>query len=147
MICFSLLAPGQVTCAAFSPDLSLLAVGDANREVKVWDRSSWATRVSGKWVFHTTTVSCLSWDPTGLFVASGSLDESIYVWNLEKPMKKRQIKCGFSLSHSICCNSPYLILRWAAVAHKAGVSAVNYVNEATLVTAGNDGCVATWNLA
>jgi len=115
---------GQVGCVAYSPDGTLLAAGDANREIKVWDRSTWETKVSGKWVFHTSAVTCLAWSPDGAHVSSGSFDQSVFVWCLASPMKKVQIK----------------------FAHKMGVTAVAYLDEQKLVTAGNDGTVVVWNV-
>ena len=116
---------GLVGCLAYSPDGALLAAGDANREIKVWDRAAdWAAKVSGKWVFHTSAVKALAWAPSGRFLASGSFDQGIFLWSLEKPMKKRQIK----------------------FAHKGGVNALAYLDEATLVSCGNDGGVGLWNV-
>uniref|UniRef100_A0A7S2S063 Anaphase-promoting complex subunit 4 WD40 domain-containing protein n=1 Tax=Rhizochromulina marina TaxID=1034831 RepID=A0A7S2S063_9STRA len=116
---------GKITALAYAPDGSFLAVGDATREVKTWDRSTWTAKISGKWVFHTTTVTALDVDPTSSFVVSGSLDEALIVWSVAQPMKKRQIK----------------------FAHKAGVTSVAFTDENTLVSTGNDGVIATWNLA
>lgn len=115
---------GAVGCLAYSPDGLFLAAGDANREVKVWDRSTWTTKVSGKWVFHTSSVTCLAWSADSAFVTSGSFDQSVFVWCLATPMKKVQIK----------------------FAHKMGVSAVAYLNPSTLVTGGNDGTIALWKI-
>lgn len=94
----------QITALAYAPDGSFLAVGDASREIKAWDRATWTPRVSGKWVFHTTAVTSVAVDPTSSFVASGSLDEAIIVWSVAQPMKKRQIKCASSapLRSSLC---------------------------------------------
>jgi WD40 repeat protein len=115
---------GAISCLAFSPDQAFLAAGDANREIKVWDTATLETKISGKWVFHTSTVTCISWAPSSLYLASGSLDQSVIVWNLLKPMKKMQVK----------------------FAHKGGVSGVGFSDENILVSTGNDGNCATWDV-
>jgi len=116
---------GAITTIAYSPDAAYVAVGDANREVKVWQRADWSkAKVSGKWVFHTAAVKCVTWDPTSSFIVSGAQDESVFIWNVNKVMKKRQIKN----------------------AHKGGVYSAAYLNEFTVATTGHDGCVALWNL-
>jgi len=55
----------------------------------VWTRGTWETKVSGKWVFHSSGVKSIAWSPSSTFVASGSYDQSIFLWNLNKPMKKQ----------------------------------------------------------
>ena len=75
---------GAITTIAYSPDAAYVAVGDANREVKVWQRADWSkAKVSGKWVFHTAAVKCVTWDPTSSFIVSGAQDESVFIWNGE----------------------------------------------------------------
>ena len=72
---------GDLSALAYSPDGATLAAGDGNREIKLWDKTSdWAAKVSGKWVFHTSTVNCLAWAPDGAFLASGSNDQSVFIW-------------------------------------------------------------------
>jgi len=56
---------------------------------QVWTRGTWETKVSGKWVFHSSGVKSIAWAPSSAFVASGSYDQSIFLWNLNKPMKKQ----------------------------------------------------------
>ena len=73
---------GAINCIAYSPDAAYVAVGDANNEVKLWQRADWSkAKVSGKWVFHTAAVKCVAWDPTSTYVISGAQDESVFVWN------------------------------------------------------------------
>jgi len=117
---------GAISTLAFSPNGSLLAAGDANREIKLWDASAdWTTKVSGKWVFHTSTINCLAWAPGGDFLASGSNDQSVFIWNPAKVMKKVQIR----------------------FAHKGGVTGIGYLDDKTIATGGADGAVAIWNVA
>ena len=62
--------------------------------------------------------------PSGAFLATGSLDETVYVWELASPRKfAAEIK----------------------YAHKDGVTCVGWLSDAQLVSGGNDGCVCVWN--
>jgi WD40 repeat protein len=117
---------GPVTALSYSPSGELLGAGDSTRAVNVWERGSWAARVQGTWVYHTTRVNVLAWSPSGQYLASGSVDEQIIVWNLETPRQK-----GLTLSF----------------AHKEGVTGLAFLDEERLVSAGNDHCVCIWNLA
>ena len=57
-------------------------------------------------------------------LASGSLDEHVFVWDLNQTAKR--VKLPFT--------------------HKQGVTSVAFVDENTIITSGNDGCVATWGV-
>jgi WD40 repeat protein len=50
---------------AFSPDGALLAVGDAIRDVRLFRTDDATCLNSGKWQWHTTRVTALSWNSTG----------------------------------------------------------------------------------
>ncbi|CAI5741329.1 unnamed protein product [Peronospora destructor] len=63
--------------------------------MRVWDVASRSAKVQGMWVFHSTRMTSVAWSPSGNFVASGSLDERIYIWDVNSPMKKRL----FDFSH------------------------------------------------
>ena len=112
----------QVTSLAYNSIGDLLAIGDAGRQVEVYERGTWEARIKNKWVFHTSRVQALAWSPSGNFLASGALDESIFVWNLAKPMSKLQI--------------PF--------AHNAGVTGLDWVAEDRIVSVGADRVVAQW---
>jgi WD40 repeat protein len=114
-----------VSAVAYSPDHALLAIGDTGRQVEVYERGTWATRIKGKWVFHTSKVTCLAWSPDGKHLATGSLDENIFIWSLEKPMSKHQ----FTFSHS------------------GGVTGVDWLAADKLVSVGNDHTIVTWDVA
>lgn len=115
---------GNVTCLAFSPDCAVLAAGDAFKEVKIWDTSTWEPRISGRWVFHTTRVLCLAWNEASTRLASGAGDDAIIVWNLEEPAKRQKVQN----------------------AHAGGVRGVSFADMDTLLSCGNDGCISTWAL-
>eukprot|EP00002_Diphylleia_rotans_P007623 TRINITY_DN17282_c0_g1_i1.p1 TRINITY_DN17282_c0_g1~~TRINITY_DN17282_c0_g1_i1.p1 ORF type:complete len:608 (+),score=126.31 TRINITY_DN17282_c0_g1_i1:71-1894(+) len=115
---------GAVMCIAYSPDGTLIASGDANREVVVWERQSRAVKCEG-WVFHTARVSAIAWSPDSQLVATGSLDQSIIVWNVAKPTERRQFKG----------------------AHQGGVNSVAFADNLSLVSSGQDSCVKSWTIS
>jgi WD repeat-containing protein 1 (actin-interacting protein 1) len=123
-----------VTSLAYSRTGTHLAIGDAGRQVDVYSTADWSAVVRGKWVFHTSKVTCLSWSPSDTFLASGSLDESIYIWELAAPASKTCI--------------PF--------AHTGGVTGLAWIKSDTdgdspenqdrhLVSVGNDQTVVTWD--
>ena len=112
-----------VTALAYSPNGDI-AIGDAGRQVEVYERGSWQCKVKSKWVFHTSKITALSWSPSGTFLASGSFDESIIIWNIAKHSAKLHMQ----------------------FAHMTGVSGVDWVDEGTLVSTGNDNAVVMWKI-
>lgn len=114
---------GQITALAYSHDGTKLAAGDSNRQVIIYDTSSYEVKLSD-WVFHQAKITTLAWSPSSLHVASGSIDTHVFIWNIEKPNKKIQIK----------------------YAHYSCVNAVAFLDDNTLVTAGQDGCAKTWTI-
>jgi WD40 repeat protein len=114
-----------VSSVAYDPRGELLAIGDAGRQVEVYERGTWEPRVKGKWVFHTSRVTALAWSPSGDLLASGSLDENIFVWNLNKPAVKIQL----------------------AYAHTGGVTSLSWASENRLVSGGNDHSIVTWKIS
>ncbi|CBN79925.1 WD66_PHYPO66 kDa stress protein (p66) [Ectocarpus siliculosus] len=116
---------GEVTCVAYSPDGTLLAAGDAAREVTVWRAGGdWDAEVRGLWQFHTARVACLAWSPEGTYLASGGLDENVFVWNPAKP--RRRVHYTF--------------------ANKDGVEGLAWLSDGVVASAGGDHCVATWDI-
>lgn len=114
-----------VTAIAYDPNGELLAIGDSGRQVEVYERGSWAARVKGRWVFHTSRVTCLSWSPDGQRLASGSLDESIIVWNLQQVTTKNQMQ----------------------FAHSSGVSGITWASDQVLLSVGSDHSIVQWTVA
>jgi WD40 repeat protein len=113
-----------VSSLAYSPNNDVLAIGDNGRQVEVYERGTWNAKIQGKWVFHTSKITCLSWSPTGSHLASGSLDESIFIWDLATPSKKVQFQ----------------------FAHMGGVTCVGWANSNQLFSGGNDNTVVHWKV-
>jgi WD repeat-containing protein 1 (actin-interacting protein 1) len=114
----------KVSAVAYSPLGDALAIGDEGRQIEVYERGTWEARVKGRWVFHTSRVTCLAWSPSGNLLASGGLDENIFIWNCAKPLTKQHL--------------PF--------SHAAGVTGVAWIDENRLVSAGNDHVIAMWRL-
>lgn len=47
-----------------------------------------------QWVFHTARVQTIAWTDDSKHAASGSLDPSVYVWSVEKPMRNVALKAS-----------------------------------------------------
>ncbi|EDN02269.1 predicted protein [Histoplasma mississippiense (nom. inval.)] len=67
-----------ITCITFSPDSRLLAAA-SGRFLKFWDRQTKSLR--GMLAGHTSKITTLKFSPNGQFVASGSLDNSVRLWD------------------------------------------------------------------
>ncbi|KAL3471709.1 transcriptional regulator of RNA polII, SAGA, subunit-domain-containing protein [Aspergillus californicus] len=108
-----------VSCLAFSPDGSNLAVGDSRGRVLVYKVAD-GSLVNDRWTAHTSRVTSIAWHDNGTHVVSGALDTNIFVWSLKTPGDWLQ------MSH----------------AHKEGVNGVAWVaGGSKIVSAGADAAV------
>jgi len=114
---------GVVNSLAFNGDGSKLAAGDV-KEVRVWNANEWTPEIKGRWQFHTSRITGVSWSPCGGYIASVGTDENMFVWSLEKKMRR--------LNYKFC--------------HKGGCTGVEWTGEGRIVTCGEDGCVAEWDV-
>lgn len=64
----------------FSPDRKLLAVGDMNGEIRVYQVSDW--RQLNILTGHTDWVTSIAFSPDSSILASGSEDQTINLWNV-----------------------------------------------------------------
>jgi WD40 repeat protein len=113
-----------VSCVSYNPTGEFLAIGDNGRQVEVYERSTWSAKVKGRWVFHTSKITCMAWAPNGKSLASGSFDESIIIWNLDKVGSKTQYQ----------------------FAHAGGVTSVSWADDQKLISTGNDHAIVEWNI-
>ncbi|EQL02047.1 WD40 repeat-like-containing domain protein [Ophiocordyceps sinensis CO18] len=114
---------GAISALAFSKDGSHLAAGNGVGKIYVYKTGTWDL-VADRWSAHTARVTCISWDDSGAYAASGSIDTNIFVWCLEKKNQGKRIK--------------------AANAHKDGVSGICWVQGGKLASAGVDATVKIW---
>lgn len=116
---------GTVSSLAFSKDGSHIAAGNSVGKIYVYKVGSWEV-VADRWSAHTARVTCIAWDETGAYAASGSLDTNVFVWCLEKKNQGKRIK--------------------AANSHKDGVSGVCWIEGGKVASAGNDATVKIWDV-
>lgn len=112
-----------MTALAFSPDGSLLAAGDGNREIKVWRVEAREAVINHQWVAHGARVNSVAWHPDGVRVVSGGADSHIIIWSVSAP--KESIKISF--------------------AHRNGVNQV-VAGQHLITSVGQDGAVAQWRI-
>jgi len=89
----------------------------------VWDTKTWE-RKTNNWVYHSARVNAVAFNSDSIHIASGSLDSSIIVWNVEKPDTRITIKN----------------------AHPSGVLGLVWLDGNTLCSVGQDAMMKTWNI-
>jgi RNA polymerase sigma factor (sigma-70 family) len=75
--------PDKTRFAAFSPDLTAVALTDGSNAVRVWDLG--AGRERHRLTGHRGRIQHVAFSPDGKALASGSLDMTILVWGLTAP--------------------------------------------------------------
>ncbi|XP_008806259.2 actin-interacting protein 1-2-like [Phoenix dactylifera] len=115
---------GSITVIRYSPDASMFASADANREAVVWDHVSREVKLKNM-LYHTARINCLAWSPDSHLIATGSLDTCVIIYEVDKPASSRITIKG---------------------AHLGGVYGLTFSNENSVVSAGEDACVRVWRL-
>ncbi|KAG4907592.1 hypothetical protein JHK84_056124 [Glycine max] len=115
---------GAITVIRYSPDFSMFASADLNREAVVWDRASKEVKLNNM-LFNTARINCLAWSPDSTLVATGSLDTCVIIYEVGKPASSRRTIKG---------------------AHIGGVYGLVFIDQERVVSSGEDGCVRVWNL-
>jgi WD40 repeat protein len=118
-------ATSAISALAFSASGDKLAVGAGNGKVYAFETSGDWKLITDRWSAHTARITCLAWDDTGKFAASGSLDTNVMVWSVEDPGKR--IK--------------------ALNAHKDGVTGVAWEKADRVLSTGGDASVKVWKVA
>ena len=113
-----------ITAVAFSPDGSLLAVGNSTGKIVVYSPADGSV-VTDRWGAHTARITSIAWNADGTFAVSGSLDTNVFVWSLKNP--------GLRVK--------------AANAHKEGVNCVAWVEgDRKVVSSGADATIKLWKI-
>lgn len=112
---------GIIYTVAFSPSGSILATGNSDTHIHIWDPISGQqqTRFSG----HSKAVLSVAFSPDGALLASGSADSTVRLWDVRTGRER-----GVLLGHS------------------GEVTAVAFTQDgATVISAGSDGTVRFWD--
>ncbi|EAW18330.1 WD40 repeat domain-containing protein [Aspergillus fischeri NRRL 181] len=113
-----------VSALAFSPDGSLLAIGDSRGRVLVYQVAD-GSLVTDRWTAHTARITSIAWNESGTLLASGSLDTNIFVWSLANQGDWLQ----------------------ASNAHKEGVNGVAWLaGGSRIASVGADAAVKVWKV-
>uniref|UniRef100_A0A1J3JQH6 66 kDa stress protein n=1 Tax=Noccaea caerulescens TaxID=107243 RepID=A0A1J3JQH6_NOCCA len=115
---------GAISVIRYSPDLSMFASADLNREAVVWDRVSREMKLKNM-LYHSARINCLAWSPNSTMVATGSLDTCVIVYEVEKPPSTRMTIKG---------------------AHLGGVYGLGFADDSHVVSSGEDACIRVWSL-
>jgi WD40 repeat protein len=117
-------ATSPISALAFSPSGQKLAVGSGNGKIYAYEASGDFALITDRWSAHTARITCLAWDQSEKYAASGSLDTNVMVWSIEEPGKR--IK--------------------ALNAHKDGVTGVAWEKAARVISAGGDASIKVWTV-
>lgn len=114
-----------ITALSFSPNGSLLAVGNSQGKIIVYDTSSWDVKTD-RWSSHTAKVLSIAWNAEGTHAISGGLDTNVFVWSLKAPGKRVK----------------------APNAHKDGVYGVAWLEGGKkVVSTGGDAALKIWDVS
>ena len=114
---------GEITSLTVAPDGTKLAVGDADRDIKLYSLPDFAITLQSLWRFHTSRVTALAWRPDSKFLASTANDETIFVWSVDAPSNP-PVKMEFT--------------------HKDGVTGLAFLDATSLFSVGNDANALKW---
>ena len=115
-----------VHCLSLSNNGKMLAAGDV-RDLCVYNLSDYEPIINkSRWCFHLQKITTISWSPDDKVLASGGQDDSIYLWSLEKKMKRIHYQ----------------------FAHRGGVVGLTFKKGSQkIVSVGMDSCVVEWDVA
>ena len=155
---------GLIFSVAFSPDGKLLAAGDTNCEIHLWQIPDYLPFLILKG--HTDWVRSIAFSPDGSTLASGGVDRSVRLWDLRTGQcykilqgHDRQIwSITFSQDGSTfaSCSSDCTIKLWDAITgqcwqtlqgHSYAVMSIAFSPDGcTLVSGSPDGSLKLWNV-
>lgn len=115
---------GAISVIRYSPDFSMFASGDVNREAVVWDRASRDVKLKNM-LYHTARINCLAWSPDSSRIATGSLDMCVNIYEIDQPVANRNTIKG---------------------AHLGGVYGLVFTDEYSLVSSGEDAFIRVWKI-
>ncbi len=86
---------GSILAVAFSPDGKLLATGDSNGEVRLWQVADAQPLLTFQG--HTSWVFSVAWSPDGQTIASGSYDQTVRLWDVNRGQCLKTLSGGNSV--------------------------------------------------
>eukprot|EP01087_Luapelamoeba_hula_P020122 TRINITY_DN679_c0_g1_i1.p1 TRINITY_DN679_c0_g1~~TRINITY_DN679_c0_g1_i1.p1 ORF type:complete len:670 (+),score=128.35 TRINITY_DN679_c0_g1_i1:79-2088(+) len=110
-----------ITTIDYAPDGHLIASADKNRRIIVWENKQPKIQ---DWIYHTASVGSVRWSPNSKYLASGALDSKVIIWSIDEPTKRLQIDA----------------------AHHGGVNDVDWADDNTFISVGQDSSLRTWQL-
>ncbi|CAG9793230.1 unnamed protein product [Diatraea saccharalis] len=116
---------GAVTDVKYSPDSQYLVACDANRKLILYSTDEYKPAHNKEWGFHTARVNCVAFSPDSKRVASGSLDTSVIIWNIDTPAKHTVIKNAHPQSQ---------------------ITGLAWLDDETVVSVGQDANTRIWNV-
>jgi len=93
---------GLIYCIAFSPNDTLIAIGDGNGRIYVYDVFTNQMRhiING----HSNIVLALDFNREGTLLASGSADKSVKIWDLKVTVRQsRSITTSGGVTSLVIC--------------------------------------------
>ncbi|VDO96743.1 unnamed protein product [Soboliphyme baturini] len=117
---------GTVTDVTFSSNGCFFAATDASRRVVPYIYPSCENAVKNDWTFHTARVNCVAFSPDNRHLASGSLDTSVIVWDIENPKE-----------HPIIIQAAHTMSQ---------VTGIAWLDPSTVLSVGQDGNIKQWNI-
>jgi WD40 repeat protein len=76
--------PTGATAVAFSPDGSILAAGQWNGKLSLWDTATAAPLTSGPLPLHPSMIFGVAFSPDGKHIATASKDGTVKIWSVEQ---------------------------------------------------------------
>lgn len=167
---FDMAGLGEATqCAAVSPDSNLIAVGDADGKIRLFDSSD--GKASGELTGHDAAVTALCISPDGKRLISVSTDTTARVWDLharsllfsiETPCELRAVAWVDGGRRFAAAGADGIIRLWTVPdsdgavirpaaelkGHEGGINALAVFPsmDKQLLSGGEDGTVRIWNV-
>lgn len=81
---------GEYSIMKISPDNKLIASGDNQRNILIYDSKS-KEIVNNRFGFHSAKIFDLDWSSDSKFLVSGSLDCGVMIWNIENKNRVKNL--------------------------------------------------------
>uniref|UniRef100_A0A914HB02 Actin-interacting protein 1 n=1 Tax=Globodera rostochiensis TaxID=31243 RepID=A0A914HB02_GLORO len=118
---------GAISSVNFSPNGKHLVATDIARKVVPYSVDDDFKVASEKeWSFHTARINCSAWSTNGRYIATGSLDTNVMVWDLQQSGEHPLVIRG---AHSM-----------------SAINGVAWLSDNRLLSVGQDSNVKQWTL-